>query len=203
MATASQAAANLDNAQHSTGPRTEAGKAASSHNSLKHGLTAQTVLLPGEDPAAYAAFREGLLHDLAPVNHIELSLATELVDIQWRLNRVPILEARILSADAPDFKALNNISLHAARLKRQYTASLKNLFDVQRRRETNRRANIEAAALIRQADLIHKRPTDLAQFGFDFTLEYVDQWIRDRAALEAARRTVQGNRNAHFQSQAA
>jgi len=45
--------ANINNAQHSTGPRTEEGKAASSLNSLKHGLTAKTVLLPGEDPALF------------------------------------------------------------------------------------------------------------------------------------------------------
>ena len=43
--------ANQANAQLSTGPRTEQGKAISSFNSLRHGLTAMTVLLPGEDPA--------------------------------------------------------------------------------------------------------------------------------------------------------
>ena len=52
MSSTAQAIANIENAQRSTGPRTEAGKAASSHNALKHGLTAQTVLLPGEDEIA-------------------------------------------------------------------------------------------------------------------------------------------------------
>jgi hypothetical protein len=35
MATASQITANIANAQHSTGPRTDEGKAASAQNSLK------------------------------------------------------------------------------------------------------------------------------------------------------------------------
>ena len=61
MSTQSQITANIANSQHSTGPRTEAGKAVSSQNALKHGLTAQTVLLPGEDEAAYRKMCEGFL----------------------------------------------------------------------------------------------------------------------------------------------
>jgi len=35
----------------STGPRTEAGKATASRNSLKHGCCADTLVLPTENPA--------------------------------------------------------------------------------------------------------------------------------------------------------
>ena len=45
---------NRQNAQKSTGPRTDEGKAASRGNSLKHGLTATTIApvdTPGEPPA--------------------------------------------------------------------------------------------------------------------------------------------------------
>jgi len=48
-----RAAVNRANAQRSTGPRTEAGKQHSALNALRHGLTAQTAVLPSEDPAAY------------------------------------------------------------------------------------------------------------------------------------------------------
>src|SRR6266852_429744 len=46
---------NIENASHSTGPRTDEGKVIASQNSLKHGLASGTLLLPGEDPAAYEA----------------------------------------------------------------------------------------------------------------------------------------------------
>jgi len=122
MSTVAQVASNILNAQHSTGPRTAETKAISSQNSLKHGLTAKTVLLPGEDPAEYQSFSDHIISDLAPATEVESALARELVDLQWRLLRVPTLEARILSADnpdgIPDFRALNNISLHASRMKR-------------------------------------------------------------------------------------
>ena len=53
MATAAQIEANRRNAQMSTGPKTEAGKARASLNSLKHGERAKVVVpvLPQEDPA--------------------------------------------------------------------------------------------------------------------------------------------------------
>jgi hypothetical protein len=53
MTTAKQTAANRPNAQRSTGPRTPAGKAASSRNALRHGLRApEQVRLPlaGQTP---------------------------------------------------------------------------------------------------------------------------------------------------------
>src|ERR1700693_1905973 len=44
---------NRSNAQHSTGPRTDAGKQRSSQNALRHGLTARSAVIPSEDPADY------------------------------------------------------------------------------------------------------------------------------------------------------
>ena len=49
MATARQVAANRRNALRSTGPRTAAGKLASSQNALRHGLTARRAFVPDED----------------------------------------------------------------------------------------------------------------------------------------------------------
>ena len=190
MSTASQSAANLANSHLSTGPRTEEGKAASSQNSLKHGLTAKTVLLPGEDPAEYQSLNQGMTNDLAPGNTIESSLVTELINLQWRLQRVPRLESTILSFDVPDFKALNNISLHAARMKRQYSASLKELHQLQAVRKQQQEAAMEEAVTLRSADVILKRPTDLAQFGFVFTVDEVDRHILRTDAMSAAKRTL-------------
>ena len=45
--------ANARNAQHSTGPRPEAGNKRSSKNALKHGLTSRDAVLPTEDAHAH------------------------------------------------------------------------------------------------------------------------------------------------------
>ena len=46
---------NKINAANSTGPRSEAGKAESRKNAVKHGLTSKIVAMPNEDPAKIAA----------------------------------------------------------------------------------------------------------------------------------------------------
>ena len=48
MASEKQLEANLANAQKSTGPRTNAGKARARLNSRKYGLTAKTLIIVGE-----------------------------------------------------------------------------------------------------------------------------------------------------------
>src|ERR1035437_7669571 len=55
MATPAQITANRANAQKSTGPRSVEGKSASRFNALKHGIDAASIVIPGEDPADYAA----------------------------------------------------------------------------------------------------------------------------------------------------
>ncbi|HZS55793.1 MAG TPA: hypothetical protein VFA65_15440, partial [Bryobacteraceae bacterium] len=45
MASEAQLAANRENAQHSTGPASETGKAASSKNAVRHGLAGHAFVL--------------------------------------------------------------------------------------------------------------------------------------------------------------
>ncbi|MBV8808776.1 MAG: hypothetical protein JO033_08885 [Acidobacteriaceae bacterium] len=52
MATDAQIKANRENAKLSTGSKTESGKAKSSLNAVKTGLTGRTVLLSGDDAEA-------------------------------------------------------------------------------------------------------------------------------------------------------
>jgi len=78
----------------STGPRTEAGKARSSMNALKHGLTAQTSLLPGEDPDELREFGESLEAELRPMGPLQRMLVQRVVAIAWKLRRSAAAEER-------------------------------------------------------------------------------------------------------------
>ena len=87
-------AANRANAQRSTGPITPEGKAKSSLNAVKTGLTGRTVLLATEDAEAYESHLEQFRREFQPVGDRETRLVQSLADTQWRLDRLPNLENR-------------------------------------------------------------------------------------------------------------
>jgi len=87
MTTEAQVAANRVNAQKSTGPRTDEGKAAVTQNAVKHGLRAQAVLLPGEDGDEYARYHGQMTEQLQPADVQEIELTERIVGLSWRLRR--------------------------------------------------------------------------------------------------------------------
>ena len=68
-------AANQQNSQLSTGPKTELGKQASSMNAFKLGFFSKKALLPREPWEEFQEFRALLLRQFAPRNAIEVALA--------------------------------------------------------------------------------------------------------------------------------
>ena len=101
MSSDAKIAANRANAKKSTGPRTAAGKAASSRNNTRHGLTAKLFLLDTEDPAQYEALRSDLIDSYRPANAAELMLVEEIAQNFWRLQRARHIEADNMNAGAP------------------------------------------------------------------------------------------------------
>lgn len=96
-----RALANRQNAQLSTGPKTVAGKAASSKNALKHGLCAtEHVTTATESPEEFAEFRAGLFEHYKPFGPIEAMLTDRLAVTIWRLRRPAILEALMMDVNS-------------------------------------------------------------------------------------------------------
>lgn len=72
---AAQLRASRENGKKSHGPKTEAGKANSRKNALKHGLSSQNpAILPPNLQLEVAAEVELFTRDLKPQNHVELRL---------------------------------------------------------------------------------------------------------------------------------
>ena len=157
MATAAQILANRANSLRSTGPQTEAGRERSSRNSYKHGLTSSKVVLPGEDPAEYDAFRADILEQYQPANATEQILAEELAAAGWRLNRSRAVETEVLKklmGDAADSavglatvfvekpKEFNRLLRYLTSIERAYYRVLDKLAKLQK----ERRAAEQAAA---------------------------------------------------------
>ena len=98
-----QLAANRANAQLSTGPKTEAGKTKVSLNAVKTGLSGRTVLLPTDDVAAYEAMIARFTERWQPATEEECLLVQSLADIDWRMQRIPVLEYGIYAMGAEQF----------------------------------------------------------------------------------------------------
>jgi hypothetical protein len=79
------------------GPRSASGKAAVSHNSLNHGLTAAAVILPSESQAVCTSFHDELLIRLDAEGPAELALASRAAELLWRLRRAARAEAQSVS----------------------------------------------------------------------------------------------------------
>jgi hypothetical protein len=92
MASPAQILANRENAQRSTGPRTQEGKQAASRNATRHGLTGTQIVMPGEDASAYEELRQGLHESYRPAGEAELILVDQIAANAWRLMRAQRVE---------------------------------------------------------------------------------------------------------------
>jgi hypothetical protein len=165
-----QAQANRTNAQQSTGPKTEEGKKRAALNAMRHGLTGHIIVLPSEDLAEYKRHTQRFFDEFKPQGALEEQLVQTVSDTAWRLNRVPAVEANILSlginrhkrhirTGEPEIRvalaaavtvrnqsqALANISIYEQRLSRQFHRALDELRKVQAERRATETKPAELA----------------------------------------------------------
>ena len=91
-----QIESNRRNAQKSTGPKTPDGKRRASQNAVRHGLTAETVVAPLEDPADYRGFELAVTAAYDAETAVERELVLRLASLLWRLRRATAVETGLL-----------------------------------------------------------------------------------------------------------
>src|SRR5260221_12275325 len=99
MASQAQIDANKRNAERSTGPKTEAGKARARLNALKDGTHAKIVspVLPQENPVELDERINQWINDLNPQNDVERELITRAAKLAQQLDRAERRETARLS----------------------------------------------------------------------------------------------------------
>ena len=201
MASAAQVAASRLNGALSHGPTSAEGKATSSLNALKTGLTGRTVLLPSEDAALYEAHLAQFQQRYQPVGDQELALVQSLADTEWRLARIPSLEMGIYALGRLEFaelfpdqeegvrkqlieakiylafqRQLNNLSIQEGRLRGQAEKDLAALQALQQPRiqATQARLNEAARLYINAVHQNRQEQFDPEALGFEFTVEQIE-----------------------------
>lgn len=185
---------NRQNAQHSTGPRTAEGKARSSMNATRHGLTGQVIVLPGEDLKLYSAFCLEFFTEWQPKGPTERHLVQTLADNQWRIHRAHAYELAIyangqhtygerVDTDRPDVHAaltagvvelehsreLDRLSRHGSRIQRDFENTLRRLQALQAERKERERQQLHNAALLEKLCEMKQEPHHPSDFGFVLT----------------------------------
>ena len=95
-----------------------------------------TALIDGEDHDEFLDFRERMLRALDPSGPQETALAEIVVAGGWRLGRIPVLEARILTASDSTVADLSQLSLYELRLTRVVNQERAALSQLQAARRT-------------------------------------------------------------------
>ena len=158
----SKAAAARINGAKSNGPITEEGKAASSQNSLKHGLTSNRVVLPHESQDAYDKLEASLRNRFKPADELENELVQEMAAARWRLRRIEAMEAALFkraikeheesgTPDAYDVayvevaesKSYRMLVRHSAQLRRAYEKAWKEIQLIQADRTMDENGGVQ------------------------------------------------------------
>jgi hypothetical protein len=75
------------------GPKTEEGKAVVRWNATRHGISSPKPVVPGlEKQEDWESHLEGIMENLSPVGHLEVTLTERVALLSWRLHRVTRFE---------------------------------------------------------------------------------------------------------------
>ena len=207
------AAATQSNLNSRPGPRTPEGKARSSQNARRHGVTAQTTVMTDEDRRYHDDFCNSMMSDLAPVGCMEVFLASSVAEEAWRLNYAraqcnnivalghfdsgdtyieehPEIQTAIIAAETTrnQAKQLELLSLYEQRIHRKFQKHYEELKKAQAERHAKRAADLDNARLLSQVAKLHNLPYDPAEDGFVFSNEEIDRHTTQHHRLRTAKR---------------
>jgi hypothetical protein len=172
------------------GPRTSAGKAASSRNSFKHGLASGQILIEGEDPDAFDSLVADLEADYQPATETEALLVHDLAKFHWLMDRAIRLQALAFASAAfasavPEIPAsLNVLIRYQTTNQRAFQTTLKSLQAIQKERVNAERTSsppseqTEARSKTqRTEEFVSQKPAEAPEEDEDFTSGPPEGWF--------------------------
>ena len=161
--------ANRENAQHSTGPKSETSKQKVRMNALKHGYSGHIVVIPDHEKDAFRQHLENFRAEYNPKGVTEEVLVQSLCDISWSTQQMRAQSANIMAMigskpnnipgerdaeldyalsqavhAAENLKNLNLLGIYENRKARLFNATRRELVQVQAERRANEKAEREA-----------------------------------------------------------
>ena len=205
MTSPARAAANAANAQLSTGPRTEEGKARSARNAIKHGLTAKDLVVREDELDEFNELQSSLREELGPQGAIEMLSFSQLVRAAWDMQRAQRLETDLFVngldplLDEASAATLDRIHRYARQAERSYYRHLKELRILQTNRALRNLRLDETEAkqvptLVSYNDLTKRSHADVQTEALGIALQMLDYESKTLAA-NARRKFAQNEAN--------
>src|SRR5271165_374395 len=181
-------AANRANSLKSTGPKTPAGREASSKNATKHCLFAEDLskyFRTPEEAQRYQRFIDGIVKDLRPVGEYEGVLARRAADIQFRLDMLRTAELKVygvggIPSGTMEGYLIHNkanpivlASLYESRFQRSFKTTMDELRKAQQARRDQELHALEQLKGIALAHIQQQATFDPAKFGFVISRDFV------------------------------
>ncbi|MBL8241491.1 MAG: hypothetical protein JNM66_28965 [Bryobacterales bacterium] len=123
MSSPAQVLANQANSRHSTGPKTVEGKAKSSRNNLRHGLSLGVLVLDEAARARFCEFEAKMRAELKPEGFMECEAFQQFIDAAARLDKVRDLLAAIYAKCCDDPLVVPETEAEMAQLIRYRAAA--------------------------------------------------------------------------------
>jgi hypothetical protein len=189
---------------------------------VKTGLTGRTVLLPAEDAARYEQHVCEFFAELQPVGPRETELVRSLADTSWRVARIPALEMTIFAHGRIQFadqfadrepalqpcliemhtflhyeKQLRNLQIQEGRLRRQREKDAAELRQLQQDRRNREKHDLQVLAGLYVAAKKDGKPFNPAQYGFEFSIEDIENYLAGVRAAQATRELMKGDMKAY------
>jgi len=125
------------------GPRTKTGRDICSGNSLKHGLSVDKLIIPGEDPAEFEALEAAFQEDFNAQTTIEAVMVHDLAKSHWLKERaIRLSQQAFFSVEAMDPKHLALMIRYQTANERAFLSTLKALQAIQKQRLEAKRKSV-------------------------------------------------------------
>jgi hypothetical protein len=200
MATPQQQKANQQNAQHSTGPVTEAGKLKSSLNATKHGFTGKELLLTPAEQKPYEDFSAAMHREIRANNSETRELLQHYINLRWSLNQILVHQNNVLAiidqitsqcistgditglakAVEPQYRQLRTLGTYEQRRRKAAQDTLDRFHQL----EKEHRASLEKAAVTHATMKKLNQTWNPAEFGFVHALPEIEAFLSVRENLE-------------------
>jgi len=209
MATEAQIRANQVNAQHSTGPATEAGKAASCMNNFRFGFTGAFAVLPSEDQDDFDHFLCCLKAEHGPSTTTETILVEKMAQSYWLSQRAQRLQDIVMADELPEQERHRQFALYLRYQTTNDRVFHRSLNDLLKLRAERRKAEIGFESQRRHAadqsrrEAGEKRKQERHKFDVLLAEAKMDHQIVLTSNLELDRELAEIHENRRLEAQKA